>query len=266
MDAKNLDEIKFLAKRLEMLLCLQTYPLAIKMLRVETDIPSTAKRPLRDMSCHLDVCQGFAMSRRNGETIALLKQDMWCPEPVIGYGIEAPPEFFLQGNNRFPQTIMSQEAGTRWAQTFPCINKGDYVGVLSSPLHLADFKPDIFAVYCNPAQLTQLLRAKDCLDGVDVTCTLSGHAACVFMVVPLLQGMSCNVVSPCRGDRNFAMAQDDEIIFSARLDMLEGLVAALEYLADQGSGFPSKFLYKQEHELPLNYEEMGKIMGMKFGG
>jgi len=264
MDAKHLDEIKSLGKQLERLLRLQTFPLAIKMLRKETDIPSTAKRPLRDMGCHLDVCQGFAMSRRNGETIALLKEDMWCFEPVIGYGIEAPPEFFLQGNNRFPQTAMSQEAGIRWAQAFPRLNTGDYVGVLSSPLDLADFKPDIVAVYGDPAQLTQLLRAKDCLEGVDVTCTLSGHAACVFMVVPLLQGMSCNVVSPCRGDRNFAMAQDDEIIFSARFDMIKGLVGALEYLADQGSGFPSKPLYKQEHELPLNYEEIGKKMGMEF--
>jgi uncharacterized protein (DUF169 family) len=264
MNDKALDEIRLLAERLERLLRLHTFPLAVKMLRNETDIPSTAKRPLRDMGHHLDVCQGFAMSRREGETIALLKEDMWCFEPVIGYGIEAPPEFFLQGNNRFPLTAMSQEAGARWAQAFPRLESGHYIGIISSPLKYAGFKPDIFVIYGDPAQLTQLLRAKDCLDGADVKCTLSGHAACVFAVVPLLQGMSCNVVSPCRGDRNFAMAQDGEIIFSARLEMLEGLVGAIEYLADQGSGFPSKPLYSQEHELPLNYLEIGKMLGMEF--
>lgn len=50
-----------------------------------------------------------------------------------------------------------------------------------------DFIPDIFTIYCSPEQLTQLLITQNCLNGEDVTCTLSGHAGCVFATVPVLK-------------------------------------------------------------------------------
>ncbi|MEM0160743.1 MAG: hypothetical protein QXV94_02825 [Thermoplasmata archaeon] len=72
----NLEDVHRNTKKIMNLLRLRTFPLAIKMLKNESEIPSDAKRPLRDMGHHFDLSEGFAMSRWGGETIAMLKEDM----------------------------------------------------------------------------------------------------------------------------------------------------------------------------------------------
>ena len=93
------------ARQLEKVVRLDTYPLAVKLLRSERDIPEEAKRPVRDFGYHLSLCQVFSMSRREGTAIAVLKEDMWCFEPVLAFGLEKPPVRFLQGHNRFPRDV-----------------------------------------------------------------------------------------------------------------------------------------------------------------
>ena len=93
------------AEELDKRLRLGTFPLAVKLLEKEEDIPAEAKRPLRDFGYHLTACQAFAMSRREGATIAMLKEDMWCFEPVIGFGIAEAPQYFLDGG------ILTNSAG-----------------------------------------------------------------------------------------------------------------------------------------------------------
>jgi len=260
----NLKEVHKNTEEIEKALRLRVSPLAIKMLRSEADIPEDAKRPVKDMGYHLDLCQGFSMSRWGGETIAMLKDDMWCFEPVVGYGLAEPAQDFLEGHNRFPWSAMTQEAGKNWAQSFPRLKVGEYIGIVSAPLEKCNFEPDVFIIYCDPAQLTQLLIAKNCIDGGDITSTLSGHAACVYAVVPVLQKRQCVVASPCRGDRRIAMTQNNEIIFSSPIEMLGDFVKALHYLEAHDWGFPWRFELKPERELLYNYKKIGEKMGMKY--
>jgi uncharacterized protein (DUF169 family) len=244
---------------------LRTHILAIKLLRDVNDIPKGAIRPIKDLGYHLDLCQSFAMSRWAGETIAMLKEDMWCFEPVVGFGLAEAPEIFLQGNNRFPASAMNQKAGKKWAQSFPYIKLAKYIGIVSAPLSQCSFEPDMFIIYCDPSQLTQLLIAKECIDGISVNCTLSGHAACVYAVVPVIQNKQCIVSSPCLGDRRTAMTQDNEIMFSGLIELLEDLSKAFEYLDEQNMWrFPWVPTLYPEHKLSEIYTKIGKIMGMNY--
>ena len=102
----DLDKMHRDAEDLERYLRLQTYPLAIRLLRSESEIPEEARRPKRDEGCQYNACQAFALSRRNGFTMALLKEDMYCFEPVIGYGMGEPPQEFLDGQNRYPGDVV----------------------------------------------------------------------------------------------------------------------------------------------------------------
>lgn len=63
---------------LERSLVLRTSPLAVKMLETENDISQGALRPKRDREYHLAQCQAFSISRRQGLTVAMLKEDNWC--------------------------------------------------------------------------------------------------------------------------------------------------------------------------------------------
>lgn len=81
----------------------------------------------------------------------MLKEDMYCFEPVIGYGMGEPPQEFLNGENRYPGDVETREAGRRYAEQFPRLKMGEYIGVL-------------------------------------LPTALSGHAACVYGVVPAIEG------------------------------------------------------------------------------
>lgn len=253
------------AETLERRLRLKTFPLAIKLLEKEGDIVEGAIRPKRDLGHLLETCQGFAMSRREGKTMAMLKEDMWCFEPVVGYGLAEPPQEFLEGRNRYPDSAITLEAASTWAHDFPRLKFGKYIGVMSAPLMTANFEPDLVMIYCDPSQLTNLLLAVNCVYGRDLTCRLSGHAACVYSVVPVLQTGECQVTSPCWGDRREAIAQDYEVIFTAPLAKLEGLLSGLKHLAEHGWGLPIGFFMLPECKMPESYIKLGEKLGMEMG-
>ena len=251
------------AEELDKRLRLGTFPLAVKLLEKEGDIPQGAQRPVRDFGYHLSTCQAFAMSRRQEATIAMLKEDMWCFEPVIGFGMAEAPQYFLDGYNRFPSSVATLEAGSNWAQVFPRLEVGKYIGVVSAPLMTTNFEPDVVVIYGNPAQLTQLLLSAEYEDGYDLTCTLSGRAACVYSVVPVIQTGRFQVTFPCPGDRGKAGAQDNELIFSAPRERLEELMVGLRCRDDFRRGQPTSFTFMPEYELQESYVKIARMLGMR---
>jgi len=248
-------------RRIEAQIRPKSYPLAIKMLEREEDIPEEAERPKRDFGTCMSTCQCFALSRMFGATMAQLFEDMWCPEPVIGLGLAELPQYFLDGHNRYPDGVESLEAGANWAREFPRFETGRYVGVVSAPLRTASFEPDVAVIYCDSAQLLRLLLGIAYKDGRDITTVLGGHAACVYAVVPSMLKGECQAAVPCRGDRGRAGAQDNEMIFSVPRDKIGDLALGLER---KGTGsIPTRFSMTAEYKLSTSYAEMARLMGMR---
>jgi uncharacterized protein (DUF169 family) len=248
-------------KQIERSIRPKSYPLAMRMLKDPDEIPPEAKRPLQDFGACVATCQSFALSRKFGETVAQLFEDMWCPEPVIGLGLAEPPQYFLDGHNRYPDGVKTLQAGANWAQEFPRFPTDQYVGIVSAPLTSASFEPDIAVIYCDSAQLLKLLLGLAYEDGRDITTVLGGHAACVYAVVPTMLRQQCQVAIPCRGDRGRAGAQDDELIFSVPKDQIGRLAYGLQ---QTGTGsIPTRFSMKTEYRLSESYAKMAQLMGMK---
>ena len=248
------------AEELERLSRLQTYVLALKMLRSEREIPRTSERPLQDWGYRVPVCQGYALSRKEGKTVAMFQEDMQCCEPVIGYGWAKAPKYFLDGHNRFPQDVRNLQAGKNYAADFPRLGIGRYKGVVSASLLKVNFIPDLILIYCNSAQLSLLLLGREYMDGHDLQCSLSSHAACVYSVVPVIQNKMCNVSIPCRGDRYFAMAGDDEIILSVPTTKIEDLLKGLRHLDKHGSRLPRNPAMQREPKFPEAYMKILKMI------
>lgn len=258
----DLEQLHRYGEELERKLHLKTYPIAIKMIEKESEIPAGAKRPLKDFGYRMDVCQAFATSRREGMTMAMLMKDNWCCEPVIGFGLAAAPAEFTRGENRFPQDVASLEAGSHYAEDLPRLPAGKNIGVLSAPLNKTPFIPDAVVVYGDSEQLSLLLLAREHKDGHDLTVHLSSHAACVYGVVPSIKSGECNVAVPCRGDHYAAMAGDNEMIFSMPLSKLEEEMAGLRFLETTGSRLPRNYRMKKEPEHAESYFRIARLMGM----
>ena len=249
------------AEEIQKQLALQSPPIAVKMLEKEQDIPEGAKRPKRDFGVCIAQCQAFAFAERNGMSIAMLKEDMWCPEPVIGYGLEEPPQYFLEGRNRYPDDVESLEAGANWARGFPRFEVGKYVGIVSAPLSTARFEPDLVIVSCNALSLTRLLLGMTYKDGRDITSQLSGHGGCVYAVVLPMDSGQCSISVPCMGMRQYGGCQDDKMTFSVPREKLETLISGLQ---QPGAGqIPVKIWTRAEYTMGNSYAELARLMGMK---
>jgi uncharacterized protein (DUF169 family) len=248
-------------EELERRLRLKTYPLAIKLLEKETEIPEGAQRPIKDFGHHYSLCQSYQMSRRDGRTIAMLKEDHWCFEPVVGYGLGQPPDFFLEGHNRYPRDVETLEAGKHYAEEFPRLPVDKYVGIVSAPLRTTNFEPHVVMIYCDSAQLSLLLLGREYGDGRNLQCALSGHAACVYGVIPAIQNGQCQVAIPCRGDHYRAIAGDDEMIFTVPRGKLDDLMLGIRQIEKTGTKLPQGYSVCPEYPLSQNYEKIGKMMG-----
>ena len=259
MDRKQMHEQ---AKELEDLLRLQSMPIALKMLGSEKEIPENAVRPLRNMGHRLSFCQALALTRRRGLTIAETLEDMWCFEPVVGLGFVAPPQRFLEGHNRYPASASTLDAGATWARNMPRFDYPTYSAVVTAPLETASFLPDILMLYGSPAVMTQVMLAKNWLDGKDILTAMTGHAACVYYVVPALKQQEWRMSIPCGGDLRRTGCDDFSMVFSAPTSVLGDLLAGLRAIRDTGCGLPSSPSFAIEYPLEEAYVEIGKSIGM----
>jgi len=253
---------------LERRLRLRSHPLAIRLIEDESEIPDDAVRPRSDEGHRLSLCQAFERSRRDGTAVAMLGEDMWCFEPVVGYGLEEPPQAFLEGANRYPHDVATQKAGRRYAEEFPTIDVGRYVGILSAPLGSTPVEPHVVTMYLDSEQLSLLLLGREYRGGDNLDCSLSAHAACVYGVVPAVKEGRCQVAVPCRGDRYAAMADPDEMIATVptqALGPVDGrcladVIDGLGEVEKTGSKLPSSRRKQVEYPLSGSYERIANEM------
>lgn len=200
----TLSEFNRCGQELERLLLLRTSPLAVKMLEKEDDIPAGAVRPYRDRGIHIAQCQAFAISRRQRETVAMLREDNWCFAALIAYGlVDKPDDPQLQ---RFV--------------SFPTFERGKYIGIVSAPLRSANFEPDVVIIYSNPAQLRNMLLPFHFRGEEDVVDYHFFPPACAYQVVPVMGNGKLMVTLPDPGDYHRALAAEDEIVLSVSRDRM----------------------------------------------
>jgi uncharacterized protein (DUF169 family) len=230
---------------LETSLLLRTSPIAVKMLEKEEDIPKEAFRPKRDGGYHIAQCQAFGMSRREGKTVAMLKEDHWCPTALMAYGMVEKPDSM---------------AG--WAESFMSFEVGKYVGVLTAPLKSATFMPDVVLIYLNPAQLRGLVLPMTF--GGDLS-QVSAHfflPSCGHSVVdPIKTGKYC-VVLPDPGEYQRALVLEEEMIFAVPREKIEGLMADLKGMGRMYSHRDQYMSMLPDFEQPQFYKDLFKSWGL----
>jgi uncharacterized protein (DUF169 family) len=242
----TLGELNSYGEELERLLLLRTSPLAVKMLEKEADIPEGAIRPKRDHGCHLAQCQAFAMSRRQRVAVAMLKEDNWCFAPLIAYGlVEKPDEPLLEEH-----------------LSFPCLERGKYIGIVSAPLRMARFEPDILLIYSNTAQLRNLLLPVNYKERDQVNYHFF-PPACSYQIVPVMSNGQYMITLPDPGDYQRAMAGEDEIILSVPGDKIEELVSGLRKSEERDFSYARAHLLMQ-HDFPQPefYQRFFRMWGL----
>jgi uncharacterized protein (DUF169 family) len=246
----TISEFNLYGEDLERLLLLRTSPLAVKMLEKEGDIPAGAVRAKRDWGIHIAQCQAFAISRRQKETVAMLKEDHWCFGPLIAYGLVDKPD----------------DPSLQQFMSFPTFERDKYIGIVSAPLRTANFEPDIVLIYSNPAQLRNMLLP---IHYRGVEAQLDSHflpPSCVYQIVPVMSSGHFMVTLPDPGDYQRALAAEDEIILSVPKDKIRELAVGIRQLEELENGefsYAHANMYMQhDYPHPPFYQALFKRWGL----
>jgi uncharacterized protein (DUF169 family) len=248
------------------MLVLRTYPIAIKMLKDETEIPQGAVRPKKDLGEHYSACQAFGIVRRRGTSLAMFIEDHWCFEPIIGYGLAETPKEFLEGSGS-DFFIQNKAAAKVRNNSIPVLPYGKYKGMVLAPLHKANFEPDITVIYCNPTQLRHMLFSMMLKNGYRVTSTIDPLWSCVHSVAPSLLTGECEVTVPDPGEFERGGVGDDEMMLTVPKARMEELMSGVYHYDKMGMGYRSfgrdiKGNFKQ----PPFYKEYFKKWGLDTEG
>jgi uncharacterized protein (DUF169 family) len=222
-------------------LVLHTSPIAVKMIKSESEIPPNALHPEKDRGEHYAQCQAFSLTRRNRVTVVMLKDDNWCPGPVVSYGLMPAPSTRVAGQ----------------ANPYECFELGRYIGILTAPLEQATFVPDVVLVYCDTNQLRSMLLALPEQDRPCVKYNFFPHSCAFSVTSPILDGYYW-VNLPDPGEYVRALTQAGEMIFSIPAARM---VSFMEYFKT----FNSDSMYAHEQMMMQpNFPQMNlykKIFG-----
>ncbi len=255
-------EINKYGADLEQILLLKTYPIAIKMLKDESEIPEGSIRPKKDRGEHYAACQAFGAARRQGMKLAMFLEDHWCFEPIISYGlVEVPPDYMEGSASAF--FVADKEAAKERGSEMTRLPVGKYAGMVLGPLKDANFEPDLTMIYSNTAQLRHMLFALMRAKGYRVTSTLDPIGSCVHSVVPSLLTGEAEVTVPDPGDYGRAMAGDDEMILTIPAARMKELMDGIYFYEKSGMGFKSHtYMMKTDFPQPPFYQEYFRQWGL----
>ena len=258
-----MQDLKAFGEAVERFIRPRTHPIAIKLLKRESDIPESAQRPSKDMGHRVALCQGFAFARRNSMTLAMLKEDMYCPVGIMVLGLTEPHPFWLEGNTNLERYAETPGAAARLAQETPRFKIGEYIGVVTTPLPSADFDADVVLTYCNSAQALRFIQAAAYKEGRGLEALLLPSAACAVDIVQTVQTGKCQLVMPCLGDRRLALTPDDELTFAVPASQLDEIASGLEKTHNAGITLPVRAALNWEAPMAGAYLELAKLIGIE---
>jgi uncharacterized protein (DUF169 family) len=242
----TIKEFNHYGEELENLLGLPTSPVAVKMLEKEADIPQSAVRPKKDRGYHLAQCQAFAMSRREKTTVAMLKEDNWCPGAVSSYGLVPKPD----------------DPVARAQNTGEYFEYGKYIGILTAPLKKADFVPDAVIIYCDTNQLRIMLLSLKPEERALVKSNFFPFS-CSNSVVPVINHGEYWINLPDPGEYARALTVAGEMMFSVPANRLPGLVENLRGMERNESGFAHEtMMMRPDFPQPELYKKVFEAWGM----
>jgi uncharacterized protein (DUF169 family) len=229
-----------LGKKLKSFINPSTFPVAVKFLKEEAQIPVKAKRPLRNMKVKMAPCQGSAMARRYGWTVAFTREDVGCGIAAHTYGWDRVTDergairFFTHMNY-----AADEKAAAEVMSGFFCLEMGHDLVVVYSPLERTKIEPDVILVYVNPAQLMRLIHGATYHSGKPIDSNFSGRAAsCTEGVLGAFLHNTPKVVVPGNGDRVWGTCQDHEMIMAIPASLLSKVVDGLEKTHQKGIRYP----------------------------
>jgi uncharacterized protein (DUF169 family) len=235
-----------------------TFPVGLKMLKSEAEIPEKTRRPFQQMKIKVAICQGIGMARKLGWAVAMGKEDMQCSLGAAPFGFFKNIEYYNEGNIAEGMFTASKQAGKREEDLVDRFDYGLYSHILVAPLSRTAFKPDLLILYGNPAQIMRLIQGALYNEGGAIQSSSMGRLGCAA-VITAMKNDECRYLVPGNGDRIFGMAQDYEMTFMIPASKVDTVLEGLANTHKVGVRYPITSFFHFQATFPPSYQEQMKI-------
>lgn len=229
-----------LARDLESLLRLRTFPVAWKRLPKESDLDSIKR--VRRYSHPYTWCQAVTVARTAGWTVGVTASDSnVCRFKNIA-GLVPPPETELSGKNFAGYYVKTLEDGEKQARALVRIPPDGYEAMVIAPLVGEKFEPDLVLVYGNACQMMFLSYALQWKDFETLQFFFIGEGACSDSFARCYLTGKPALAIPCYGERRLGHVTDEELAMAIPGNMVSKAVEGLKALAAVNLRYPIPFL------------------------
>jgi len=235
-----------------------TFPLAIRMLKSEEEIPEKTRRPFQQMKKKVAICQGIGMARKWGWAVAMGKEDMQCSLGAAPFGFFKNINFYNEGNLAAGMFTASKEIGKKEEDLVDRFEYGLYSHILAAPLNRTAFEPDLLMIYGNPAQVMRLIQGALYNEGGAVQSSAMGRLGC-SSIITVMKKNECRYLVPGNGDRIFGMTQDYEMAFMIPASKIDTVLDGLGKTHKAGVRYPITSFFDFQATFPPSYQEQMKI-------
>ncbi|TFG00925.1 MAG: hypothetical protein EU541_01030 [Promethearchaeota archaeon] len=237
---QDLEPYRNYGKEIEEYIRPTSFPLAIKLIKSEEEIPKNAKRPKKDLNLQNFVCQNFKMARSYGWTIAITEEDVVCKLARMVYRWDDISDETAKWGHKFNVGLYSKDLETS-KKLNDCLYllPEKYFGIVISPLTRTKIIPDIIQIYCNPAQAMRFIQGYLYMKGGVMNFAAAGRmGSCHEGVIKPLQTNEPQLIILGNGDRVWGGAEDNEVLFSLPETKLETIIKGLKATHKAGLRYP----------------------------
>ena len=238
---------------------------ALKIIEDEAEVPEGAISPLKDWGKHIAICQAFAFARREGKIIYMKKEDHWCWNPILTYGI-IDKEVGRAGFHAMHKAMGRDTAsGDAFVDSFPYLPYGKTKGILIAPLNKADFEPDVTMIYCKNDQLRLFLMGLDTQRPELLESSFKAIDSCTYAVIPAILNGNYRITLPDPGEYERALTPEDDIILSVPAPKIEQFTNALNAQLKFGARDHFFPIMKEDFPRPSIYNILFEAWGLDLG-
>ncbi|WP_407355940.1 DUF169 domain-containing protein [Methanolobus sp. WCC5] len=218
----NNEYIQRLGKELIDILRIGTSPVAVLLVKADEEIPAGIPR-IDENTRH---CQMVDNVRRLGTQFHSLLDDHMCKGGAAVMGLTEMSPKLRTGEVYYNLNhFHSLDSAKATMEKVPMVPGNSVKAVVYSPLEKATFTPDVILIIARPKEIMELSQALLHKSGGRVNAGFAGkQSVCADGVAyPYLSG-EAGVTIGCSGSRKYTGIQDEEMIMSIPVDMLESLV------------------------------------------
>ena len=248
-------DYQVMVEKLNVYLRPQSSPVAVRLVSTADEIPKKAKMPKRDMGLEMALCQGVAIARRYGWTMAMGADDMNCPAGALVAGFYPADSKVLDGSFMMP-FWGDQEIRAQIVADIPKLEAGKYKYILTAPLERTPFEPQLILIYGNSAQIVRLIQANTLKTGKRLVSDSMGAFGCGVEIAKPLLDNQCQVTIPGGGERAVALTQDHEVCFTIPIDKAELIIDGLEITHKAGTRYPVANFLTFQAEFTPGYQDL----------